>query len=156
MESLVDELCDKLRDLEGGDSNDDKDECRKTEGEPKTSLESLTPRDRALRYYAAFPALQPATPKKSLHRKEKNFGNTNINNIKTHGINNNNNNNKNTSDKARQRRKKMSIVSAKSRELRGYIHLCSRKEGNFYDFFLEKQFFFKTERLFIFTCQGLL
>ena len=38
--------------------------------------------------------------------------------------------------------------------LRGYIHLCSRKKGNFYDFFLEKQhnFFFKTARLFIFTC----
>lgn len=111
MESLVDELCAKLRDLEGGDSNDDKDECRKTEGEPKTSLESLTPRDRALRYYAAFPALQPATPKKSTHRKEKNFGNTNNNNIKNNGLNNNN---KNASNKTRQKKSKMSIVSITS------------------------------------------
>ena len=42
----------------------------------------------------------------------------------------------------------------KWKPLRGYIHLCSRKKGHFYDFFLEKQhnFFQKTERLFIFTC----
>ncbi|XP_043269222.1 uncharacterized protein [Venturia canescens] len=107
VESLVDELCAKLRDLEGVDSNDDKDECRKTDGQPKTSLESLTPRDRALRYYAAFPALQPATPKKSVHRKDKNFGNTNNNNIKNHGLNDIN---KNASNKTRQKKSKMSVT----------------------------------------------
>lgn len=106
---MVDELCAKLRDLEGVDSNDEKDECRKTDGQPKTSLESLTPRDKVLRYYAAFPALQPATPKKSLHRKDKNFGNTNNNNnIKNHGFNNIN---KNASNKTtRQKKSKMSVV----------------------------------------------
>ena len=40
--------------------------------------------------------------------------------------------------------------------LRGYIHLCSRKKGHFYDFFFGKttQFKKKTERLFIFTCHN--
>ncbi|XP_011297950.1 uncharacterized protein [Fopius arisanus] len=121
VESLVDELCAKLRDLEGGGANDDKGECQKLEDDNKSStFESLTPRDRALRYYAAFPALQPATPKKTTHKKDKNLGITNNNNknrtICVNGNNNknNSNNNKNTSatsnNKSRHKKNKMSVA----------------------------------------------
>ena len=38
--------------------------------------------------------------------------------------------------------------------LRGYIHLCLRKKADFYNFFWKNNtFFFKTERLFIYTCR---
>ncbi|XP_023287696.1 uncharacterized protein LOC105703743 isoform X2 [Orussus abietinus] len=106
IEPLVDELCAKLRELEGGGSTDDREECKTTETEPKPTLESLTPRDRALRYYAAFPALQPATPKKFSQRKDRNPGN-NANN-RNHA--NNINNNKNHSNKIRHKKTKMSIA----------------------------------------------
>ncbi|XP_046750011.1 uncharacterized protein LOC124413466 isoform X1 [Diprion similis] len=100
VESLVDELCLRLRELEGGGSDDKKDDRKKLDGEPKMALESLTPRDRALRYYAAFPALQPATPKKFSHKKDR------------ISINNNNTNNcSNINNKARSNKKtKMSIA----------------------------------------------
>lgn len=122
VDSLVDELCAKLRDLEGGGTNDAKDECRKPENDTKSSsFESLTPRDRALRYYAAFPALQPATPKKTIHKKDKNLGTTNNNKHRhrTIGVNGNNNKNSNnktsisttSNDKTCHKKNKMSIVS---------------------------------------------
>ncbi|CAK9831018.1 Uncharacterized protein KIAA0232 [Anthophora retusa] len=91
VETLVDELCMKLRDLEGGGTDEKKEEFNKSDGENKPNLESLTPRDRALRYYAAFPALQPTTLKKFSQRKDRTFGNNN--NINIHNNNNNNNNN---------------------------------------------------------------
>ncbi|CAK9805965.1 Uncharacterized protein KIAA0232 [Anthophora quadrimaculata] len=93
VETLVDELCMKLRDLEGGGTDEKKEEFNKSDGENKPNLESLTPRDRALRYYAAFPALQPTTLKKFSQRKDRTFGNNN--NINIHNNNNNNNNNNN-------------------------------------------------------------
>ncbi|KAK1127588.1 hypothetical protein K0M31_004119 [Melipona bicolor] len=107
VETLVDELCMKLRDLEGGGSDEKEEEFKKSDGENKTSLESLTPRDRALRYYAAFPALQPTTLKKFSQRKDRNFGNNNNNNNnKINGVNYNNNKNAN---KSRNKKTKMSI-----------------------------------------------
>ncbi|XP_066584758.1 hybrid signal transduction histidine kinase G-like [Prorops nasuta] len=100
VESLVDELCTKLRDLEGASSNDETEECNKSESETKPSMETLTPRDRALRYYAAFPALQPSNLKKFSQRKDKNSGNNSCNykNSSNNNINNNNNNNNNNSN----------------------------------------------------------
>lgn len=114
VETLVDELCMKLRDLEGGGSSEKEDESKKSDGETKTSLESLTPRDRALRYYAAFPALQPTTLKKVSQRKERSLGNNNNNNISNNNNSNNKingvsyNNNKNN-NKTRNKKTKMSI-----------------------------------------------
>lgn len=109
METLVDELCMKLRDLEGGGSDEKEEEFKKSNDENKTNLESLTPRDRALRYYAAFPALQPTTLKKFSQKKDRNFGNNNNNNNnKINGVNYNNNKNTN---KSRNKKTKMSIVS---------------------------------------------
>ncbi|KAG7201201.1 hypothetical protein KM043_003988 [Ampulex compressa] len=115
VETLVDELCTKLRDLEGVDSDEKKEEAKKSDDESKTNIEVLTPRDRALRYYAAFPALQPATLKKFSQRKDRNFGNNNnirnnnnnnISNNKINGISYNNNKN---SNKTRNKKTKMSI-----------------------------------------------
>lgn len=112
VETLVDELCTKLRDLEGGGSNEIKEESNKQDSENKANLEALTPRDRALRYYAAFPALQPATLKKFSQRKDRNFGinnnnnSSNNNNNKINGISYNNNKNNN---KSRNKKTKMSI-----------------------------------------------
>lgn len=101
----------KLRDLEGGGSDETKEEFKKSDGENKTNLEPLTPRDRALRYYAAFPALQPTTLKKFSQRKDRNFGNTsNNNNNKINGVNYNNNKNNN---KSRNKKPKISIVRNK-------------------------------------------
>ena len=128
METLVDELCAKLKDLEGGDSKNEQDELKTaTDGEAKVPFETLTPRDRALRYYAAFPALQPTTPKKFPPRKERNLNNNNNNNIINNNNNNNNSNynnnnnkknngisnsnNKNNNNKTRQKKNKSSIVS---------------------------------------------
>lgn len=108
METLVEELCTKLRDLEGGDSHDEKEESKKLDNESKTNLEVLTPRDRALRYYAAFPALQPTSLNKFSQRKDKTFGNNNNNNTDS-SINYNNNKNNN---KARNKKTKMPIVCA--------------------------------------------
>lgn len=126
---MVDELCAKLRDLEGGGrSNENKEECRKIDGEENnTALETLTPRDRALRYYAAFPALQPTTPKKTIYKKDKNSSGTINNNYKNriNGVNSvNGNNNKNSNKyndsnhnfclsntRGRHRKSKMPIVS---------------------------------------------
>ncbi|XP_015122330.1 uncharacterized protein LOC107044805 isoform X2 [Diachasma alloeum] len=120
VESLVDELCAKLRNLEGGRTNDDKDECRKLEDDTKSStFESLTPRGRALRYYAAFPALQSATPKKAIYKKDENLDTINNNNKnRTIGLNANNNkknSNKNSisttsNNKSRHKNTKMSIA----------------------------------------------
>ncbi|XP_063993011.1 uncharacterized protein LOC135170849 isoform X2 [Diachasmimorpha longicaudata] len=120
IESLVDELCAKLRNLEGGGNNDDQDESRKLDDGTKSStFESLTPRDRALRYYAAFPALQPATPKKAIHKKDKNLGNINNNNknrsIGVNVSNNKKNSNKNnisttSNNKPRHKKTKMSVA----------------------------------------------
>ncbi|XP_015435469.1 PREDICTED: uncharacterized protein LOC107191036 isoform X2 [Dufourea novaeangliae] len=119
VETLVDELCMKLRDLEGGGSSDKEDESKKSDCESKTSLESLTPRDRALRYYAAFPALQPTTLKKVSQRKDRivaNNNNNNNNNIINSNNNNNNNqingvnyNNNKNNNKSRNKKTKMSI-----------------------------------------------
>ncbi|XP_034949074.1 uncharacterized protein [Chelonus insularis] len=138
VESLVDELCAKLRDLEGSEANEkEEEECRKIEGEPKSNFEALTPRDRALRYYAAFPALQPTTPKRNIHRKDKNFGaannknrniglttattNKNNNNNKNHNNNNNHKNHKNKNSdnfNAKGKKKtKMSIVAFETRHM---------------------------------------
>ncbi|XP_015585439.1 uncharacterized protein LOC107263102 isoform X2 [Cephus cinctus] len=120
VESLVDELCAKLRELEGGGSSDEKEECKKTEVESKAAFESLTPRDKALRYYAAFPALQPATPKKFSQRKDRNVGNNNSNNkincnnknnSKNNTSNNNNRSNNNNNQKPRHRKTKMAFVT---------------------------------------------
>ena len=127
METLVDELCAKLKDLEGGDSKNEQDELKTaTDGEAKVPFETLTPRDRALRYYAAFPALQPTTPKKFPPRKERNLNNNNNNIINNNNNNNNSNynnnnnkknngisnsNNKNNNNKTRQKKNKSSIVS---------------------------------------------
>lgn len=108
METLVDELCTKLRDLEGGGSHDEKEESKNLDSESKTNLEVLTPRDRALRYYAAFPALQPTSLNKFSQRKDKTFGNNNNNNTDS-SINYNNNKNNN---KARNKKTKMPIVCA--------------------------------------------
>lgn len=109
METLVDELCMKLRDLEGSGSDEKEEDFKKSDGENKTNLESLTPRDRALRYYAAFPALQSTTLKKFSQRKDRNFGNNNNNNNnKINGVNYNNNKN---ASKSRNKKTKMSIVS---------------------------------------------
>lgn len=116
METLVDELCAKLRDLEGGASKTDEENLEKDVA-TKPALETLTPQDRALRYYAAFPALQPATPKKFQHRKDKNLGPNIVNNNNSNNnINNNNSNNNrngigNKNNKNRQKKTKMSIVS---------------------------------------------
>ncbi|XP_012241515.1 uncharacterized protein LOC100743144 isoform X2 [Bombus impatiens] len=108
VETLVDELCMKLRDLEGSGSDEKEEDFKKSDGENKTNLESLTPRDRALRYYAAFPALQPTTLKKFSQRKDRNFGNNNNNNNnnKINGVNYNNNKN---ASKSRNKKTKMSI-----------------------------------------------
>ncbi|XP_016841260.1 uncharacterized protein LOC100119957 isoform X2 [Nasonia vitripennis] len=124
VETLVDELCAKLRDLEGGDSKDEQEELKTaTDGEAKVPFETLTPRDRALRYYAAFPALQPTTPKKFPHRKERNLSNNNNNNNNNYNNNNNNNNNNNkksngisssNNNKTRQKKNKMSIQATES------------------------------------------
>lgn len=102
METLVDELCIKLKELEGGSSHDEKEESKKSNDEPKTNLEALTPRDRALRYYAAFPSLESVSIKKF---SVKNFANSNNN--KNNGINSHNNKNNSTCNK----KTKMSIVS---------------------------------------------
>ncbi|KAI4504053.1 hypothetical protein M0802_000524 [Mischocyttarus mexicanus] len=108
VETLVDELCTKLRDLEGGGSHDEKEESRKLDSESKTNLEVLTPFDRALRYYAAFPALQPTSLKTFSQRKDKTFGNNNNNNNNTNSsINYNNNKN---SNKAYNTKTKMPIT----------------------------------------------
>lgn len=103
METLVDELCIKLKELEGGSSRNEKEESKKSSDEPKTNLEALTPRDRALRYYAAFPALQSVSIKKS--SPQKNFANSNNN--KNNGISLHNNKN----NSARNKKTKMSLVS---------------------------------------------
>lgn len=100
----MDELCIKLKELEGGSSYNEKEESKKSPDEPKTNLEALTPHDRTLRYYAAFPALQSVPIKKSPAQKDKNFANSNNN--KNYGINLHNKNNS-----ARNRKTKMSIVS---------------------------------------------
>ncbi|KAJ8687207.1 hypothetical protein QAD02_023001 [Eretmocerus hayati] len=60
IESLVDELCAKLKDLEGSNTKNNEDDLKTaTHGDSKVPFETLNPRDQALRYYAAFPALQP-------------------------------------------------------------------------------------------------
>jgi len=102
VETLVDELCIKLKELEGGSSHDEKEESKKSSDEPKTNLEALTPRDRALRYYAAFPSLESVSIKKFSF---KNFANSNNN--KDNGINLHNNKN----NSAYNKKTKMSIVS---------------------------------------------
>ncbi|CAL1688318.1 unnamed protein product [Lasius platythorax] len=101
VETLVDELCIKLKELEGGSSRNEKEESKKSSDEPKTNLEALTPRDRALRYYAAFPALQSVSIKKS--SPQKNFANSNNN--KNNGISLHNNKN----NSARNKKTKMSL-----------------------------------------------
>lgn len=148
IETLVDELCTKLRDLEGGDINDNKVDCHKIEDKNKNNnnnnnFESLTPRDRALRYYAAFPALQPSTPKKITQIKDNKYNSINNINIKYRNnylngkkfnknindkhINSNNNNNNNINkiknnkinNKERQMKKtKMSIQSIDTRKIK--------------------------------------
>ncbi|XP_017881043.1 uncharacterized protein LOC108625490 [Ceratina calcarata] len=123
VETLVDELCTKLRDLEGGGSDEKEEEYNKSDSENKPNLESLTPRDRALRYYAAFPALQPTTLKKFSQKRDKNFGNNNNNNNnnnnKANGVSYNNNKNTN---KSRNKKTKMSISidSRRSEEKQGF------------------------------------
>lgn len=97
-------MCIKLKELEGGSSYNEKEESKKSRDESKTNLETLTPRDRALRYYAAFPALQSVPIKKTPAQKDKNFANSNNN--KNYGVNLNNKNNS-----ARNKKTKMSIVS---------------------------------------------
>ncbi|XP_043526525.1 uncharacterized protein LOC122537437 isoform X2 [Frieseomelitta varia] len=138
VETLVDELCKKLRDLEGGGSHKKEEEFKKSDSENKTSLESLTPRDRALRYYAAFPALQPTTLKKFSQRKDRNFGNNNNNN-KINGVNYNNNKNAN---KSRNKKTKMSISidSKRSEEKQsfGFVKSMERKREKELELELDK------------------
>lgn len=110
IETLVDELCIKLKELEGGSSNDENEESKKSVDESKINLEALTPRDRALKYYAAFPALQSVSIKKFSPRKERNL--TNCINNKNNGINLHNNKN----NKVRNKKTRMSI-SIESRRL---------------------------------------
>lgn len=134
METLVEELCTKLRDLEGGDSHDEKEESKKLDSESKTNLEVLTPRDRALRYYAAFPALQPTSLKKFSQRKDKTFGNNNNNNNTDSSINYNNNKN---NSKTRNKKTKMPIVRA----LRIFIYFINL---SIFIFMLTTKYFFQT------------
>lgn len=100
-------MCIKLKELEGGSSNDEKEESKKSNDElnSKTNFEALTPRDRALKYYAAFPALQSVSIKKFSPRKERNFASYYNNKNSDINIHNNKNN------KARNKKTKMSIVS---------------------------------------------
>ncbi|XP_024885190.1 uncharacterized protein LOC112463204 isoform X1 [Temnothorax curvispinosus] len=91
VDALVDELCVKLKELEGGSSYDEEEESKKSHDEPETNLETLTSRDKALRYYAAFPALQSVSIKKTPAQKDRNFANSNNN--KNYGINLHNKNN---------------------------------------------------------------
>lgn len=136
VETLVDELCAKLRDLEGGASKTDEENLEKDVA-TKPALETLTPQDRALRYYAAFPALQPATPKKFQHRKDKNLGPNIVNNNNSNNnINNNNSNNNrngigNKNNKNRQKKTKMSITIESQHEDEkegfGFVKLMERE-----------------------------
>ncbi|XP_058796219.1 uncharacterized protein LOC131667055 isoform X1 [Phymastichus coffea] len=140
VESLVDELCAKLRDLEGSDTKDDQKELKTaTEAEAQVPYETLTPQDRALRYYAAFPALQPTTPKKSLHRKERITSNNNNNNNNFNNNNNkknnglSNNNNKNNNNKARQKKNKVTIateIKKKDTNDSGFAEPMERERDN--------------------------
>jgi len=95
----------KLKELERGSLHDEKDESIKSNHEPKTNLEALTPRDRALRYYAAFPALQSKSIKQFSSRKDKDFATNNNNKNNKINLHNNRNN------RARNKKTKMSIVS---------------------------------------------
>ncbi|XP_018354596.1 PREDICTED: uncharacterized protein LOC108755811 [Trachymyrmex septentrionalis] len=101
VDALVDELCIKLKELEGG-SYDEREESEKSCDEPKTNLEALTLRDKALRYYAAFPALQSVSFIKTSPQKDRNFANSNNN--KNYEINLHNKN-----KSARNKKTKMSI-----------------------------------------------
>ncbi|XP_012522548.1 uncharacterized protein LOC105828638 [Monomorium pharaonis] len=109
VDALVDELCIKLKELEGGSSYDEQEDSMKSCDEPKTNLEALTPRDRALRYYAAFPALQSI--KKTPVQKERKFANSNNN--KTYG---NNLHNKNNSSRNKKTRMSINIELQKAEE----------------------------------------
>ena len=56
---MVDELCAKLRDLEGGDDNDgDNVDNDSNEPQLKTASDIEAEKLSALKYYAAFPALE--------------------------------------------------------------------------------------------------
>ncbi|XP_011861591.1 PREDICTED: uncharacterized protein LOC105558500 [Vollenhovia emeryi] len=121
VDALVDELCVKLKELEGGSSYDEQEESMKTCDEPETNLEALTPRDRALRYYAAFPALQSI--KKSTAQKDRNLANSNN---KNYGINLHNKNNS-----VRNKKTKMSVniesQGSEDKESFGFAKLMERE-----------------------------
>ena len=118
----MDELCIKLRDLEGIDAKTEQDQSKTATNGEAIPFESLNPRDQALRYYAAFPALQSTTPKKlrQKQRKDQNLinNNNNLNNNNQNTIKNNNNKKsigvnscKNKNNKARQKKNKIFLVS---------------------------------------------
>lgn len=126
VDALVDELCIKLKELEGGSSYNEKEDSMKSCDEPETNLEALTPRDRALRYYAAFPALQSVSIKKTPAQKDRNFANSNNN--KTYGINLHNKNNS-----SRNKKTKMSInieLKSEEKESFGFAKSMEREREN--------------------------
>lgn len=121
IETLVDELCAKLRDLEGGDIDDNNTvDCHKIETKKSNNFESLTPRDRALRYYAAFPALQPSTPKKITQIKDNKYNS--INSLNNKYRNNNGLNgkklNKNINDKHNNSNNNINKINHKERQIK--------------------------------------
>ncbi|XP_020286112.1 uncharacterized protein LOC109853966 isoform X2 [Pseudomyrmex gracilis] len=105
VETLVDELCMKIRELDGKNSCNEREE--QINNESKTNLE-LSPRDKALRYYTAFPALQSVSIKKFSQRKDRNLANKNNN--KNNGISLHNTKNTNY----RNKKSKMSVVNIES------------------------------------------
>ncbi|KYM95949.1 hypothetical protein ALC62_13397 [Cyphomyrmex costatus] len=93
VDALIDELCIKLKELEGG-SYDEREESEKFCDELKTNLEALTLRDNfALQYYAAFHKdfCTEVSFIKTSAQKDINFANSNNN--KNYGINLHNINN---------------------------------------------------------------
>lgn len=122
VETLVDELCIKLKELEGGSSHDEKEESKKSSAEPKTNLEALTPRDRALRYYAAFPSLESVSIKKFSLKNSVNSNNNKDNGINLH-------NNKNNSAYNKKNKMSISIESQRSedKESFGFVKSMERE-----------------------------
>lgn len=129
VESLVDELCAKLKDLEGGgDVADQLKTASNIEEETEHLPETLTSQDQAPAYYSAFPALESSLLSKNSYWEEKNFYNNNSSNVNFNNNNNNNNhcsfnNNKNSKkskslaennnkiNRSHQRKSKLEFVS---------------------------------------------
>lgn len=67
VETLVDELCERLDNLSKIDDNISEPVAK----DEKSDLESLSPRDKAQRYFKAFPALRSTTPKQKSTSESK-------------------------------------------------------------------------------------